>query len=118
MRCACLAHAHLFCKNNLSALACSPICNTMETRIHKIISVSWTLLFLVFAALQINDPDPLVWVSIYGAAAGFTLWNSFGKVPPLLLVAAILTALIFAFLLWPEEYQGLTGKMDSRPGVE
>ena len=90
----------------------------METRIHKIISVSWTLLFLVFAALQINDPDPLVWVSIYGAAAGFTLWNSFGKVPPLLLVAAILTALIFAFLLWPEEYQGLTGKMDSRPGVE
>lgn len=28
------------------------------------------LMFLLSAAVQVNDPDPLVWMAIYGAAAG------------------------------------------------
>jgi hypothetical protein len=31
----------------------------------KIIQVIFALMFLSFAALQINDPDPLIWILIY-----------------------------------------------------
>lgn len=33
----------------------------------KILHYSLAVLFLLFAAVQYNDPDPLLWVLIYGA---------------------------------------------------
>ena len=33
----------------------------------KIFNIVFAILFLCFAALQYNDPDPLVWISIYMA---------------------------------------------------
>ena len=33
----------------------------------KIFNIVFAILFLGFAALQYNDPDPLVWISIYMA---------------------------------------------------
>jgi hypothetical protein len=38
-----------------------------------------TLFFLYAAYLQFNDPYPVLWVSIYGFAALFTLLTSFQK---------------------------------------
>jgi hypothetical protein len=35
----------------------------------KTISIIFGVLFVLFAALQYNDPDPQVWVPIYGFAA-------------------------------------------------
>ena len=35
----------------------------------KTLSAIFALLFILFAALQYNDPDPQVWVPIYGFAA-------------------------------------------------
>ena len=35
----------------------------------KAISIIFGLLFVLFAAFQYNDPDPEVWIPIYGLAA-------------------------------------------------
>lgn len=50
----------------------------------------FSLLFLLFAYWQWNDPDPEVWISIYGFAAILSALAAFGRYPiPLLLTGAI-----------------------------
>ncbi|KEO71878.1 transmembrane 220 family protein [Anditalea andensis] len=62
---------------------------------------AWSLLFIVFAYLQFNDPDPEVWVSIYGLAAVLSALAAYGKyLLPVLLVAAV-AALIGGIYLFP-----------------
>lgn len=39
------------------------------TRFNRLFFGLWALLFLLFAYWQWNDPDPLLWISIYGYAA-------------------------------------------------
>ncbi len=46
--------------------------------IKKIVSFILFILFAMFAALQFNDPDPLMWVIIYGAVAMICLLYVFG----------------------------------------
>lgn len=36
---------------------------------HKIIYITLIVLFVFFAALQYNDPDPVIWMLIYGSVA-------------------------------------------------
>jgi general stress protein CsbA len=35
----------------------------------KTFNITWTVLFLLFAAVQYNDPDPFVWIALYLFAA-------------------------------------------------
>lgn len=35
----------------------------------KVFNIFFTVIFIIFAALQYNDPDPYLWVPIYGYAA-------------------------------------------------
>ena len=35
----------------------------------KILNLVLAVLFVVFASVQINDPDPVIWILIYGAMA-------------------------------------------------
>jgi hypothetical protein len=35
----------------------------------KVLPLVFALLFVIFAAVQYNDPDPQIWVPIYGFAA-------------------------------------------------
>ncbi|RTL58742.1 MAG: hypothetical protein EKK37_10470 [Sphingobacteriales bacterium] len=41
----------------------------------KIFNITWAVLFVLFAALQYNDPDPYVWVPIYLYGA-FMCWKA------------------------------------------
>ena len=100
--------------------------------VQKALSLFLFVMFLIFGALQFNDPDPEVWVSIYFFAAllcimDLSVWNTsimegMAKVhpnlPKTIIGFGIFASLLGAGILWPEEYQGITGKMDSRPGVE
>jgi hypothetical protein len=90
----------------------------MENRFNRVVSSLWVGLFAIFAALQINDPDPLVWISIYLVVALLNLVNIWRRLPQWLPILGIAISLIFCFLLWPDEYEGLTNKMDSVPAVE
>ena len=55
----------------------------------KIIGSLFALLFLLFAAVQINDPDPLYWILIYLVMAGFSVLAYMDRFYPRLLLVAI-----------------------------
>ncbi|GJM28316.1 MAG: hypothetical protein DHS20C17_09510 [Cyclobacteriaceae bacterium] len=73
----------------------------------KISAIIWMLLFVVFAIYQSNDPDPIIWISIYGAAALLSLLVLMNKVARPVLYVAMFLFLIGAWLLWPESFEGL-----------
>ena len=56
-----------------------------------------TLLFILIAVLQINDPDPLYWVATYLAVAATSGLALFGR--PLLLLCNIAIGMTLAGLL-------------------
>lgn len=45
----------------------------------RIFNLSWSILFILFAALQLNDPDPWVWIPLYLLAAGLCGYRFAGR---------------------------------------
>ncbi|WP_017733304.1 transmembrane 220 family protein [Nafulsella turpanensis] len=65
----------------------------------------WSLLFLLFAYWQWNDPDPTLWVSIYGFAALMAGTAAAGRFPmPVLITVFFLGLAGFAYM-----YPGAVG---------
>lgn len=60
----------------------------------RVIEVVMALVFASFVAVQYNDPDPLVWMSMYGAAMVVCAWDAVRGAPRWapLAVAAVATA--------------------------
>jgi hypothetical protein len=90
----------------------------MENRLHTVIGILFALLFLAFAIVQYNDPDPLTWILVYGFMVVLHLVSIRMRLSVVVSLLPMGAAIVGAFLLWPDEYIGLTGKMDSRPAVE
>lgn len=67
-------------------------------------SVSWamTALYLVSVALQYNDPDPLRWMAIYGAAAVASAFLPLRRWAIPLSFAVAAAALVWAVVLFPD----------------
>lgn len=57
------------------------------------------VVFTAFAALQLNDPDPAVWVAVYGAAAALSAWAWRRPLHPVLPAALGLLGLVWAGVL-------------------
>lgn len=53
----------------------------------------WSLLFVVGALVQINDPDPWIWVSIYLIAAFLSGYVALGRYP--MIPLGVVTGLCF-----------------------
>ncbi len=49
-----------------------------------VVSLVFALFFGWAASLQFNDPDPVVWVALYGTGALLALANSFWRLPRLI----------------------------------
>ena len=47
----------------------------------RVIEVALALIFAAFAAVQYNDPDPLEWMALYGAAMGVCGWDALREAP-------------------------------------
>src|SRR5687768_2545882 len=58
------------------------------------------LMFLFSATVQVNDPDPLVWMSIYGAAAAVCGLEMRRRAPAWAAAALALIALVWAGSLY------------------
>jgi hypothetical protein len=56
----------------------------------KFIGLFFTLVFLLFAGWQFNDPDPVWWVSLYGVVAYVSFRFYKGQYNPELLLVLIL----------------------------
>lgn len=58
------------------------------------------ILFLVFAAVQYNDPDPLIWIMAYGLVGFVCIWETNYNIPkPILFGLTIVFAISAAWYL-------------------
>ena len=67
----------------------------------KKLNIFFTVIFVIFAALQYNDPDPFIWVPIYLYAA-FLCWKAAQGVRyrSLYIIGIVLYAIYGAYLLF------------------
>ena len=68
----------------------------------KITNWILSVLFLVFAVVQLNDPDPLKWTILYGGVAVISAMAALGKYNRYLLLAALSVCLIWLITLIPD----------------
>ncbi|MFN4147881.1 MAG: transmembrane 220 family protein [Runella sp.] len=82
----------------------------------KILSLVLAVVFIVFAAVQYNDPDPELWIPIYGIAALACLSIFWGKAPRQYVFVVLALAYFFAaYRQWPPHYEGVFwGEMQMR----
>ena len=71
----------------------------------KVFSGLCIALFLVFALVQINDPDPLAWTSLYLLMAGLSLAVLFEKFPPIVYMLGVFLCVGLMVGLWPGTFE-------------
>ncbi|WP_052143759.1 transmembrane 220 family protein [Wocania ichthyoenteri] len=62
----------------------------------KSINFILCILFILFALLQLNDPDGVLWFSIYLIVAIICLYHNFKPIPTLFLILIIATLLAYS----------------------
>lgn len=67
----------------------------------KYFFIFWSIVFLLFAYWQVNDPDPEIWVSVYIVAATFSAFAVQGKHPLIPLGIVIVACLVGAVYFYP-----------------
>ncbi|HEY5823446.1 MAG TPA: transmembrane 220 family protein [Cyclobacteriaceae bacterium] len=60
-----------------------------------------SLMFLAFAFVQINDPDPLLWILIYLAMAILCALAAYNKYYQKVMFALVAGYLVYMFILFP-----------------
>ena len=66
----------------------------------KIVNLLLAVLFVVFAFLQINDPDPAIWILIYGVMAVTCVLAAFGHYYPKVLIAILVVYVVYSATYW------------------
>jgi len=64
----------------------------------KIVNLLLALMFVVFAYLQLNDPDPVVWILIYGAMAVISVLAAFSIRPKVVMLVMLLVFFGYSFV--------------------
>ncbi len=72
----------------------------------KIVSIVFGLLFLLFAAFQYNDPDPEVWIPIYGFAAMACVMAYAGVGKWWFFIGMAVIYVAAAIYQWPPVFEG------------
>lgn len=67
----------------------------------KLVSASLAFLFLVFAIVQLNDPDPLIWASIYLFMVALSVAAFLQKLNRFLFLLAMVPFIVMLIGLWP-----------------
>ena len=66
----------------------------------KVVNLLLAVMFLAFAFVQINDPDPLVWILIYGSMAVVCILAAFRYYPRLVLGFMLLALLAYSIVFF------------------
>ncbi|MEA5256810.1 transmembrane 220 family protein [Arcicella aquatica] len=66
----------------------------------KYLGIVFTMIFLLFAGWQYNDPDPVLWIPIYLVAAYCSLKAYQGKSNPELLVVVTIMSFVAGLNTW------------------
>ncbi len=67
----------------------------------KIVNLGLAVLFVLFAVVQFNDPDPWAWAVLYFFVAGVCAFAAFGRRNRWVLIGGIALVLIWAATLVP-----------------
>ena len=67
-----------------------------QSKSSRLINIILFVLFGVFAIIQLNDPDPIRWVLIYGGVALISLLANYRNIPKVLIWGLILGLLIYS----------------------
>ncbi len=70
----------------------------------KILNFILALMFLAFAFVQINDPDPVLWILIYGNMAVLCVLAMFGMHFKIWIIVAAALYIVYAAILAPSAY--------------
>jgi len=66
----------------------------------KILHITLAVMFLAFTIVQFNDPDPLLWIAIYGAMVAVCAMAAFNMFYPKVMMVQGGLYLIYCGLLW------------------
>lgn len=75
-------------------------------------------IFIVFGIFQYNDPDPLIWMPIYGIAALISIGIVINRINITVLIVAMILYFIGAVYMWPSSYEGITLDMGYKIEIE
>jgi hypothetical protein len=79
----------------------------------RITKILFALLFLLFAIVQLNDPDPLLWVLIYLSMSAVSVMAAFGKYSTKLMIVMAAGYLIMTIIYF-EGFADWLGSPDRR----
>ena len=66
----------------------------------KVVNLLLAAMFVVFAYLQINDPDPLVWIFIYGLMGVICVLAAFRITSRIVISVVLVTFVAYSFVFW------------------
>ncbi|WP_181304183.1 transmembrane 220 family protein [Rufibacter sp. XAAS-G3-1] len=87
-------------------------------RLRRVLLLVFMLMFVLFAVVQLNDPDQAIWVVVYLAAAVLCFLAYQRKLYRWVYALAFLGYAVGAFLLWPPVYHGVIQGMEHSPAIE
>lgn len=67
----------------------------------RIVNFILAAMFLVFAFVQINDPDPVIWILVYGAMAVLCIMAIFEFYPRKFIIGLLALLVIYSFVYVP-----------------
>jgi hypothetical protein len=67
----------------------------------RIVNFILAIMFLAFAFVQINDPDPVIWILIYGAMAVLSVMAIFEFYPKKFIIGLLVLCVIYSFVFMP-----------------
>jgi hypothetical protein len=73
----------------------------------KALNLLLAAMFILFAFVQINDPDPVLWILIYGLMAVACILAAFGYYYPKALTVLLLLYLVYSFFPLPGVFEWL-----------
>lgn len=74
----------------------------------KILALFFGLVFLSFVVVQYNDPDPIIWMIIYGIASAICFVAAYDKLPHALLYTFTVLFIIGGIYMWPAKFEGVS----------
>lgn len=67
-----------------------------------VVRIIIAILFVLFAIVQLNDPDPWLWVLMYALTAAVYVWSIFTAVPKWLLYGGLGVVIFWMLSLLPD----------------
>ena len=62
----------------------------------KVINIILSIIFVVFAFLQLNDPDAVIWFPLYLIIGGVCLYSNYKLLPKIVLIGLVIGLLAYA----------------------